>query len=63
MKQSDISLILNELYSESKLTQEQFAQRLGIDQSNFSKILKGQRTCRGITIDCLSCAMPTIIEH
>ncbi len=45
MQQSDISLRINELYSESKLTQEQFAQRLGIDQSNFSKILKGQRTC------------------
>jgi len=40
----DISLRINELILDSKLTQEQFANKLGIDQSNLSKILKGQRT-------------------
>jgi len=43
MPQSDIILRLNELFKDSELTQEQFAKRLGLDQSNFSKILKGQR--------------------
>lgn len=45
MQENDISLRINELFSDSGLTQEQFAKKLGIDQSNFSKILKGQRTC------------------
>lgn len=45
MQKSDIVLRINELFSDLNLTQDEFAKKVGIDQSNFSKILRGQRTC------------------
>lgn len=62
MQQADIILRINELFNDSKLTQEQFAQKLGIDQSNFSKILKGQRTC-GKNIKKAICSSFNVIPN
>ncbi len=45
LQSSDIILRIKELISDSQLTREQFSSKIGINQSNFSKILNGQRTC------------------